>query len=130
MHAAMKRRKVLSTLLCAALGMGFGAVGRDGANRAFGQVRQRIRVTVAKFAFTPAEITVVRGSPVTLVLTALDFNHGFSCPDFRIRSDLIAGKDVELGFTPEKIGRFLFVCDNFCGEGHDDMSGVIIVTEA
>jgi len=31
--------------------------------------------------------------------------------------------------VPEKAGRFTFLCDNFCGDGHEDMNGVIVVSE-
>jgi cytochrome c oxidase subunit 2 len=31
--------------------------------------------------------------------------------------------------TPEKVGNFMFVCDLFCGTGHDDMDGTIVVEE-
>ena len=42
----------------------------------------------------------------------------------------VPGKDVEVTLTPNKAGRFAWVCDNFCGEGHDEMSGWFIVTVA
>ena len=116
----MKRR----TFISSALGAALGGVAVHGAGRAFGQPAPvRIPVKAAKFEFTPSEITVKRGNPVTLVLTSVDFDHGFSCPDFKLRSDLIPGKEIELTFTPARVGRVLFTCDNFCGEGHDDMSG-------
>jgi cytochrome c oxidase subunit 2 len=31
--------------------------------------------------------------------------------------------------VPDKVGRFVFACDNFCGDGHEDMEGVIVVSE-
>lgn len=90
----------------------------------------RIEVVARKFEFMPAEITVPVGRPVTLVLNSLDFTHGFSLPEFALRGDCVPGKTIELSFTPNRPGRFGFVCDNFCGEGHDEMSGVLIVTGA
>ena len=70
-----------------------------------------------------------RGERVTLLLATLDFAHGFSVPDLNVRVDLVPGKVVELALHPERAGRFGFLCDNFCGEGHDEMSGTIVVTE-
>jgi cytochrome c oxidase subunit 2 len=32
-------------------------------------------------------------------------------------------------FTPDKVGRFNFHCDLFCGSGHEDMMGTLIVVE-
>ena len=91
---------------------------------------RRIAIKASKFEFSPSEVTVERGGPVTLVITATDYAHGFNLSDFKVRRDLIPGKEVEVTFTPDKVGRFVFACDNFCGDGHDEMSGVLIVKEA
>ena len=32
-------------------------------------------------------------------------------------------------FTADKAGTFNFYCNNYCGQGHPDMSGVLVVTE-
>ena len=90
---------------------------------------RRILVKAAKFEFTPNEILLRKGESVVFVLTATDFPHGFSLPDFKVRADFFPGKTVELNFTPDKSGRFHLLCDNFCGEGHDMMSGWLVVTE-
>jgi cytochrome c oxidase subunit 2 len=90
---------------------------------------ERIALKATKFDFAVKEIRVRKGRPVTLVLTTPDFVHGFAVPDFNARVDLVPGKTVELTFTPERAGRFVFLCDNFCGEGHDRMTGFLVVTE-
>ena len=71
-----------------------------------------------------------KGARLTFVLTTPDFVHGFSVPDFGVRIDLVPGKTVELTFTPDSAGRFTFLCDNFCGDAHDRMTGTLIVTDA
>ena len=68
------------------------------------------------------------GEPVTFALTSLDFVHGFGVPDFNVRADLIPNKVTEVTFTPNKAGKIPFLCDNFCGEGHEHMSGYLLVT--
>jgi cytochrome c oxidase subunit 2 len=105
-------------------------LGAVGAYRATAAGPERIVVSAAKFDFSAAEIRVRKGRPVTLVLTSADFPHGFSVPDFGARVDLVPGKAVELTFTPDRTGRFVFLCDNFCGEGHDRMTGFLVVTES
>ncbi len=90
---------------------------------------QRIALTATKFHFSATEIRVKKGRPVTLVLTTPDFVHGFAIPDLNVRVDLIPGKTVEVRFTPDRTGRFVFLCDNFCGEGHEKMTGFLTVTE-
>ena len=83
-----------------------------------------------KFRLMPDVVSVTRGEPVTLVLSTRDLPHGFALPDFNIRRDLIPGKPIELTLTPHKAGRFHMLCDNFCGEGHDAMSGWFVVEDA
>jgi len=87
-------------------------------------------VRARKFAFEPAQIRVALGQHVTLLLTSVDFPHGFALPDFGVRRDLVPGKAVELSFVADKAGRFHMLCDNFCGEEHDRMSGWLVVDAA
>jgi cytochrome c oxidase subunit 2 len=94
-----------------------------------GAAETRITIAAMKFEFSKKEIRVRKGDAVTLVLTASDFVHGFSVPAFGARTDIVPGKAVELKFIPDRTGRFVFLCDNFCGEHHDAMSGVLIVTD-
>lgn len=89
----------------------------------------RIELTAKKFEFAPKALHVKKGSRVTLVLASPDFVHGFSVPDFNVRADGIPGKTVEVSFVADKAGQFIYLCDNFCGEGHDTMTGFLIVTD-
>jgi cytochrome c oxidase subunit 2 len=91
---------------------------------------QRIEVVAKKFEFGPKEIRVKKNQRVIIVLTSPDFVHGFSLPDFNVRVDGIPGKTVEVTFVADKAGKFIFLCDNFCGEDHDKMTAVLIVTES
>jgi cytochrome c oxidase subunit II len=86
-----------------------------------------IKVTAKKFEFTPAEIHVKRGEHVVLELTSLDRKHGFKLPELGIRTEVPAGGTVRVELTAEKPGRFAFACDVFCGDGHEDMTGTVIV---
>ena len=91
---------------------------------------QRIEIDARKFEFAPKEIHVRKGQRVTLVLTGRDFVHGFGVPDFNVRVDAVPGKTVTITFVADKVGEFVYLCDNFCGEGHDRMMGFLIVHES
>src|SRR5436190_22380700 len=80
-----------------------------------------IKLTAKKFEFSPAEITVRKGEPVLLEIRSEDVKHGFTLPDFRVRTEIKPGSVTQLRFTPDKSGRFIFACDVFCGSGHEDM---------
>ena len=59
--------------------------------------------------------------------TTADVLMGFSAPDFDTRADIIPGKVARVRLTPDKVGTFTFLCDIFCGSGHENMSGTIVV---
>jgi cytochrome c oxidase subunit 2 len=52
---------------------------------------------------------------------------GFSMPDFDVRADIIPGQVSKLRLVPDKVGTFTFLCDIFCGSGHETMNGTITV---
>jgi cytochrome c oxidase subunit 2 len=93
------------------------------------EAEQVIQITAKRFVYSPKDITVKKGQPVVLEFTSLDRLHGFSCPDLGIRSDVPPGKVTKLRFVPQKVGTFPFHCDNFCGSGHEGMTGTITVKE-
>jgi cytochrome c oxidase subunit 2 len=133
----MSRRTTLSRrsmLLgsCASVGALFcAAVWTDafaeGAEQEVDDKARIIKIEARKFVYTPNEIRIRKGEKVVLQLTALDFVHGFSLPDFKIRTDIPPGKVTTVALNPTEAGRFTFLCDNFCGNGHEEMNGVIIV---
>ena len=90
---------------------------------------QVIRLTAKKFEYDLREITLKRGVPVVLELTSLDRVHGFNQPDFGVRGDAVPGIVTRIRFTPDKAGEFVFFCDVFCGDGHEEMSGTLIVKD-
>ena len=106
-----------------------GAAGGYLAAAVLPHPQSHVALNARKYDFSSTEIRLRKGEPVTFRLTTSDFPHGFSVPDFDVRVDLVPGKPVVLTFTPDKAGRFQFLCDNFCGEAHDRMTGFLIVTE-
>ena len=88
---------------------------------------QVVKVTAKKFEYSPSVITLKRGVPATLQLTSLDRQHGFACPALKLQAEINPGKVTEVKFTPDKVGEFPFHCSVFCGSGHEDMNGLLIV---
>ena len=106
--------------------VGFSTVAWSGVMAEDAQV---IKITAKCFSYTPNEIKLKKGIPVILQLTATDKTHGFSAPDFNLDTAIKPGKTTELRVVPDKVGSFPFYCDVFCGSGHDDMTGKLIVTD-
>ena len=90
---------------------------------------QTVKVVAKRFDFTPEEIKVKKGVPVDIELTTADRVHGFFAPKLGLRAEIMPGQTAHLRFTPDTAGTFLFQCDIFCGEGHENMDGKIVVVE-
>ena len=88
-----------------------------------------IRLTAKRFEYSPSQITVKKGANVVLELISKDRIHGFNLPDFKIRSDIKPNEVTRVRFTPDKTGKFTFACDVYCGGGHEEMSGNLIVVD-
>ena len=117
--------------LAVGLVSGFALLGIIGAvsTIGLGQTPQVIRMTVKKFEYSVKEVVIKKGVPVIIEITSEDRVHGFSLPSFGVRGDVNPGETTRISFTPDKAGVFEYLCDVFCGEGHEDVSGKLIVTE-
>ena len=98
------------------------------ASRAQSSSERVVKVVARKFVFLPSEIPVRLGETIVLELTSPDIVMGFYAPDLSLRTVIIPNEVARLRFTAAKAGTFPFVCDVFCGDGHEAMSGRIVVT--
>ena len=116
------RRRALATGLALVAGAAMGAgVLAQGHERV-------VKVVARKWVFMPSTIELKKGEPVTLEFTSPEVVMGFNAPDFKVRADIIPGQVAKVRFTPDKAGTFTFLCDIFCGDGHEQMSGTLLVT--
>ena len=118
-----RRRAIagMCTGLCA--GAGAVALGLAGLRQARAQSAREIEIVAQRFRFTPDVIEIKVGEPVLLLIRSLDFIHGFSVPDLGLRADLLPGMVTPVRMTAQQSGRLDFLCDNFCGDGHETMHG-------
>jgi cytochrome c oxidase subunit II len=86
-----------------------------------------VAISAKRFEFSPSQITLKKGEPVTLRLTTEDVKHGFLQKALKIDGDVVPGKTTEITFTPQTAGTFTTICDNFCGSGHGNMKMTIVV---
>lgn len=121
----MKRTMILILVMTTA----FGVLAYTTYSRPRADDVKVIKITAKKFDFTPSELTVKKGVPVALELTSTDRVHGFSLPDFKLTARIEPGKVTRVTFTPDRTGEFTFSCNIFCGSGHEDMAGRLIVTD-
>jgi cytochrome c oxidase subunit II len=88
---------------------------------------RRIAITARKFAFSETEVIARAGESIIFDITSVDFVHGFALPQLAARIDAPPGRTVSLELSALRAGRYTFLCDNFCGEAHDRMTGMLVV---
>lgn len=116
-----KRRRLLKGALAAA---GLAVLRAAGA-----QAEPRVIEMIARrFTYEPQEIALKAGERVVIAIRSLDFVHGMNLPDLGMRLDLVPGRVTRLNLHPQAPGVIDFVCDNFCGDGHEEMQGRFVVT--
>jgi plastocyanin len=92
------------------------------------QEPHEIKMIARKFAFVPNTIKVQKGERVRLVITSEDVDHGIAIKEFDIDQIIKAKQTKVVEFTADKEGKFEFFCSVFCGDGHPDMVGELIVS--
>ncbi|MBB5059674.1 cytochrome c oxidase subunit 2 [Granulicella aggregans] len=97
--------------------------------RAAAQAGKKIEIVAKRYDFTPGDITVKKGEPVTIVLTSKDVDHGLKFKDFNVSVSAKKGETKEVTFTPDKTGTFVGQCSVFCGSGHGSMKLSLHVTD-
>ena len=112
------------------VGAGAVIIGAGAAGLTLAQAQERtIKVVARKFNFSPNVIELKVNEPVALEFTTADVFMGFNAPDLDdARIDIVPGQTQTLRVIPKKAGTFDFICDVFCGEGHERMGGKLIVT--
>jgi cytochrome c oxidase subunit 2 len=79
------------------------------------------------FSFDPAAISIPAGSRVTFFVTSTDVEHGFYIPETGINSMVTPGWVSSVSHTFKTPGKYLLVCHEYCGAGHQFMAGSIEV---
>jgi len=131
----LKNKIVKTILFAAAYAIALAAVAPKtklaGANESAGAAPNLkvIEITAKKFEFTPSEITLKKGEPVTLRLTSTDRVHGFMAKPFKIDTDIPPDKTTDVALTPDTAGDFTIICDHYCGTGHGNMKMKVTVVD-
>jgi cytochrome c oxidase subunit II len=110
--------------------LAFGALALT-ATALGGEARpvQQIEVTASRFSFSPNEITIKKGQPVTIVVRSTDVTHGLVIQDLGVRTEVKKGQAEDVSLTPEATGTFQGKCGHFCGKGHGSMTFTVHVVE-
>jgi cytochrome c oxidase subunit 2 len=91
---------------------------------------KEVEVSAKKYEYSPASIEVPANTLVKIHLNAVDREHGFeiqsvkdSCVKFK------PNEPATVEFYADKPGEYEFRCCKFCGFGHKNMKGKLMVKE-
>ena len=87
-----------------------------------------VRITARRFRYEPDTIALAAGQLAVLEITSLDFVHGLNIPDLKMRADLPPGRVTKVRVKFDQPGEYAFLCDNFCGDDHEEMAAKFVVT--
>lgn len=91
-----------------------------------GEIKE-FNITANNWKFTPQTITVNQGDKVILNIKSIDATHGISLNNFGISEQLNPGEEKTIEFIANKKGEFSFFCNVYCGQGHSEMKGMLVV---
>lgn len=76
-------------------------------------------------------LVVPLGKPVKVNLVSRDVLHSFYIPAFRMKEDMVPGKNNFMWFEATKTGRYDILCAEYCGQLHSYMlSSVTVLPES
>lgn len=87
-----------------------------------------VTVVAKRFAFEPARVEVTEGERVRLVVSSGDGVHGVEIKKFKINKKVPRGGEVTIDFVASAAGEFPILCSEYCGDGHEDMKGMLVVS--
>jgi heme/copper-type cytochrome/quinol oxidase subunit 2 len=91
---------------------------------------QQVNLVAYRWGWEPSTVTVKKGVPVVITVTSRSGTHGLAIPALGVNSGTFGvGETKTVEFTPDKAGEYPFFCSVFCGEGHSEMRGTLVVTE-
>ena len=88
---------------------------------------REIRVEAVKYEFNPPIIVVNSGERVRIKLNSADADHGFAIEEIGFDLKGEKGMVTEKEFTAPEPGVYVIKCSVYCGLGHNNMAGTLVV---
>ena len=73
------------------------------------------------------DLIIPVNTPVKIKLVSLDVIHSLYIPAFRIKSDMVPGREKMMWFLPQNIGEYDLFCAEYCGLRHSYMNANVRV---
>lgn len=88
---------------------------------------KEIKLEAYQYGYYPDKIVVKLGDAVKISATSRDVAHGILIREYGINVVVRKGQTKTIGFTADKAGEFDIICSVYCGVGHTNMKGKLVV---
>ncbi|MGL4819629.1 MAG: cytochrome c oxidase subunit II [Bacilli bacterium] len=82
----------------------------------------QVHVIARAFSYEPNKIQVPAGEKITFHVASADVTHSFTIVDTRVNLEVVPGTMIEKEYTFKKKGKYLVICNEYCGGAHQIMS--------
>ena len=83
----------------------------------------RVALIARQFQFDPGKVVVPTNARIDFYVTSADVIHGFELPGTDVNVEVLPGYVAHVFATFHKPHKYLVVCDQYCGIGHQNMIG-------
>ena len=88
-----------------------------------------VTMVAARYGFFPPEIEVPTDTPVKFRMASADVLHGVHVPFTNAATMIVPGYVSEFTTSFPNAGKYAFLCNEYCGLGHDSMWSRLTVVE-
>ncbi len=92
-----------------------------------GENEFEVYMVALQFIFRPDPVEVPEGSEVTFYITSDNVVHGYQIVGTNVNTMVIPGQIAEITVEFDEAGEYGVLCNEYCGIGHADMEGKVIV---
>ena len=86
-----------------------------------------VTMVAARYGFYPTKVEVPADTPVKFRVASADVLHGFHVPSTNAATMVVPGYISEVNTSFPKTGEYSFLCNEYCGLGHDSMWSRLVV---
>jgi len=81
----------------------------------------QVAIVAMAFGYTAPELRVPAGKEIIFKLTSTDVVHSFTIDNTKVNMMVVPGQITTKSYTFEKPGKYLILCNEYCGAGHHMM---------
>lgn len=122
----MRKGGIVGVFLFLSVLSGLPASDAEEAKNVTSKNVKEIKLEAYQHGYSPSRIFVKKGDTVIIYATSRDVPHGVHIKEYAINV-VVRGKTKIIKFVAKKAGEFDIRCSVYCGSGHTNMKGKLVV---